>query len=173
MAQGDVTLRLGTEAALTVSPASLASSTTRVAGRESTAIACASVTPANPVDFIVAGKITLGTSPTAGKVVQVWVYASYNDTPTYPDSFTGSDSARSATSENVRDAALKLGAVGVSDATTGRVLWLAPFSVAALFGGNLPQAWGIWIVHDTGVALDATAGNHAFWYTPVYANVAP
>jgi hypothetical protein len=168
MAQGDVKLEHGASAALTISLGGLASSATRVAGRESSA-----VTTGDWLDALVGGKVKLGTAPTVSKVVQVWVYASIEDTPIYPDVLDGTDSAETLTSENVRDAALKLGAIAVSDATTGLDLYIAPFSVAALFGGVLPKFWGIFVVHDTGVALDATGSNHFFHYTPVYGHVAP
>ena len=41
-----------------------------------------------------------------------------------------------------------------------------PFSVAAAFGGLLPQRWGIVIVNNTGATLDASVG--AAEYQGVY-----
>jgi hypothetical protein len=36
------------------------------------------------------------------------------------------------------------------------------------FGGTMPEKCVLFIVHNTGVALNATAGNHAFYATGVY-----
>lgn len=169
MASGDVTLKRGTSVALTITLGSLASSSTRVAGRESTA-----VTPADPViDHLVGGKVTVGTAPTVNKQIDVWVYAELDDAPAYPDTITGADGARTLTSENVRNAALVLARSIQVDATSDRLYYIAPFSVAELFGGKLPGHWGLFVTHDTGVALNATGSNHVLKTTPVYANVTP
>ena len=37
-------------------------------------------------------------------------------------------------------------------------------SVANLFGGLMPAKWGVWVLNNSGVALNATAGNHAIKY---------
>lgn len=168
MAAGDVTLKRGSSVALTITLASLATSSSRTGGRESTA-----VTTTEPVvDYLVAGKITTGTTPTVGKQIDVWVYASHNDTPTYPDVIDGTDSDEAITSENVRNAAMRLAVSIVIDNTSDRTYPFAPFSVAALFGGVLPKTWGVFVTHDTAVNLNSTGGNHVIDYTPVYANVA-
>lgn len=164
MAAGDITTKYGASAAITIAPASLATSATRVAGVESDV-----VTPAAPsTDHLVGGKITTGTTPTAGKQIDVWVGAPIDDTPTYPDVFDGTGSAETVTSENVRNAALRLATTIVIDSTSDRTYWIAPFSVAALFGGVLPPKYFLFIAHDTAANLNATGGNHSFKYTPVY-----
>lgn len=163
---GDILHEWGASAAYTITLTSLATSASKVAGRESTAI---SHTTADPLDYLVGGKVTTGTSPTAGKTIDVWVYASIDDTPTYPDVFDGTDSAETATSENVRNSALKLLASMIVDATSDRTYWFGPTGIAQLFGGALPKNHGLFVVHDTGVNLNATAANHALSYTPVFA----
>lgn len=169
MSAGDVTLKRGSSAALTITLASLATSSTFVAGRESTAISTGEPT----IDYLLAGTIMVGTTPTAGTQIQVWAYGSFSDTPTYPDTIDGSDSAETITSIGIRNAALALAAVMDVDATTSdRAYYFAPRSVAALFGGVLPKTWGIWVTHNTGVNLNATGGNHVISATPVYMNVA-
>jgi hypothetical protein len=168
LAAGDVTLKRGTSSALTITLASLATSASRVAGQESTAVATAE--PA--VDYLVAGKITTGTSPTVSKQIDVWIYASLEDDPIYPDVFDGTDSAETVTSENVRNAALRLLATILVDSTSDRTYPFGPCSVAALFGGVLPTHWGVFVTHDTAVNLNSTGSNHAIYVTPVYANVA-
>lgn len=148
-----------------IDPEGLATSTTRTVGVESAAI----LNTANLyLDALVGGKITTGTSPTAGKQVDVWVYAAYKDTPTYPDTIDGTKSGETITSENVRNAAMKLGASIIVDATSDRTYFVAPFSIAELFGGVLPTHWGLFVAHDTAVNLHATNTNHEFWHTGVY-----
>lgn len=164
----DIKAKYGSSAALTITLASLPTSSTRVAGRESTVIDNSSNVY---LDALVGGKITTGTSPTVDKSIEVWVYASVDDTPTYPDVLDGTDSDETFTgsSVNVRNGAVKLGAVVTVDSTSDRTYWIAPFSVAALFGGILPKRWGLWVTHDTGVNLNSNGSNHALSYTPVYA----
>lgn len=167
-AAGDVTLKRGSSGTMTITLASLAESNTRVAGRESDVI-----TTAEPaIDYQVGGKITTGTSPTAGKQIDIWVYASINDTPDYPDVFDGTDSAETVTSESVRNSALKHLHTIVVDATSNWTYWFGPLSIAALFGGQLPKHFGIFVTHDTDADLNSTGGNHAISYRPVYANIA-
>jgi hypothetical protein len=45
-----------------------------------------------------------------------------------------------------------------------------PFSVAAAFGGVLPDHWGIVIENKTGATLDASIGSS--WYQGVFQTVA-
>jgi hypothetical protein len=167
-AAGDVKVQYGASAALTLTLASLATSSSRTTGRESTAVA----TTGTVVDYLVGGKITTGTTPTVDKQIDVWVYAAVEDDPIYPDVFDGTDSAETVTSENVRNGALRLATSIRIDGTSDRTYWIAPFSVAQLFGGHLPTHWGVFVAHDTAVNLNATGGNHAIYYTPVYYNVA-
>jgi hypothetical protein len=50
---------------------------------------------------------------------------------------------------------------------TNKVYRWGPYSVANAFGGFMPSRWGVWIVHGTGVNLNATAANHEVVYIPV------
>lgn len=148
--------------AITISLASLASSTSW-AGRASTAI---NNTTNLDLDHLVSGVIKLGTTPTAAKRVSVYVYAPLkivSGTPTYPDGITGTDANKTMTSESVAIAALRWLWTGKTDATTGLVLPMPQCSIADAFGG-MPPYWGLFVVHDSVAALDATAGNHYFHY---------
>lgn len=164
----DVKIAYAASAAMTITLASLATSSTRVAGQESTAV---SNTTNKYLDYLVAGKVTTGTTPTDAKQIDVWVYASYEDTPTYPDVFDGTDSAETATSAGVLAGGLILAASISTNNTSDRTYPVAPFSIASLFGGRMPKYFGIFVTHDTGVNLNATGGNHAFWQTGVYETV--
>lgn len=154
--------------ALTIDLSSLADDNTNgIAGRESTAV---DNTTNLDLDHIVSGFITAGTSPTASRTIEIWIYAPVSTsagTPTYPDVFDGTDSAETATSRNVLMGALKLAATLTVDSTSNRVYPVAPFSIAALFGGALPKFWGLFVINRTGVALHATGGNHVLHYERV------
>ena len=106
---------MAASAAYTITLASLATSSTLVAGRESTSV---SNTTNLYLDYGIAGLITVGTTPTVNTIIEVWAYGSLNDTPTYPDVFDGTDSAETVTSVAIKQASLALLAVLNVDATT-------------------------------------------------------
>jgi hypothetical protein len=164
----DVKIAYAASAAITITLASLATSSTRVAGRESTAI---NNTSNKYLDYLVAGKVTTGTSPTDAKQIDIWVYASFEDSPTYPDVLDGTDSDETMTSAGVLAGACVLAASISTNNTSDRTYWIAPFSVAALFGGRMPKHFGIFVTHDTGVNLNSTGSNHAFWQTGIFETV--
>lgn len=147
--------------ALTATLTGLATSSTLVAGRESTAV---NNTSNVDEDHLVSGKITVGTSPTGGRI-EVWAYAPISiasGTPTYPK-VTGSDAAVTFDSRNQAIGALRLLWSQPSDTTSDRTYYMPPTSVRDAFG-ELPPYWGIVVMHSTGVQLNATASNHAFHY---------
>lgn len=153
--------------AITISLASLASSTSW-AGQASTAI---DNTTNVDLDHLVSGVIKLGTSPTASKTVNVFAYAPVKivtGTPTYPDSITGTDAAKTMTSPNVAQACLRWLWTGNTDATTGLNLFMPPTSIAQVFGA-IPPFWGLFVYHDSVAALDSTSGNHYFHYERIQA----
>lgn len=162
----DIKAKFGSSAAFTITLASLATDSDKTAGRESAVIDNSSNLY---LDALVGGKITTGTSPTANKSIDIWVYAAIDDTPTYPDVLDGTDSDEDFSTPERRNAAVRLGATAIVTSTSDTAYWFAPFSVAALFGGVLPKRWGLFVTHDTGVNLNSTGGNHALSYTPVYA----
>jgi len=162
-----IKIAYGSSSALTVTLASLATSSTFLAGRESTVI---DNTSNLYLDYLLSGKITTGTSPTDAKEIRVYVYALMEDS-TYPDVFDGTDSDETVTSTQIRDSALKLAAVIATNNTSDRTYPFSPISVAALFGGTLPKKFGVFVTHNTAVNLNSTAGNHAIYITPVYQTV--
>jgi len=146
--------------ALTITLASLANdSTNLLAGRESTAVD--NGTNIYP-DVHVAGRITTGTSPTAGNTIEVWAYGSIDDVPNtvaYPGGVTGSDANLTFASMNKKRAALRPVARITVDATSDRSYDFAEVSIARLFNG-VPRHWGIFVINGSGVALNSTTGNH-------------
>lgn len=141
-----------TEASLTITLASLASSTAGV-GRQSTMVDNSTLRYKRVRVFI---KIKLGTSPTSAKGVYVYALrGDKNATPHRTDGAGASDAALTVLNAPI------LGVLGdkSSGAATGDVL-----QGEFILEDPGPE-WGIAIVHDTGVALDATAGNHWARYT--------
>lgn len=161
------TINYGASSALTLTLAGLATSSTLLVGRESTAI---DNTSTKALDYLVQGKVTVGTSPTAGRI-EVWVYGSEDGT-NYPDVIDGTDSDETLTSDGIKFSALRLGAAIVTETTSDRTYPVAPFSVASLFGGVCPRKWGLFVTHNTVAALNATGSNHAFTATPIKTDVA-
>lgn len=155
----------GSSAALTITLASLATSSNKIVGRESTAV---DNTTTLALDYLVSGKITTGTSPTTGKTIDVWVGALADDT-TWPGVLDGTDSDETFADAPIRNATLALACTMVTNATSDTTYWFKAFSVAQLFGGVLPKKFVVFVTHDTAVNLNSTAGNHAIWATPVFA----
>jgi len=148
--------------------ASLASDTTLLSGWE---LAAVDNTANLDIDHLVSGMITTGTTPTVSTRIEVWAYASWktaSGTPSYPDVLDGTDSAETLTSSNVKNGMLRLVASLTVDATTARAYYFAPVSIASLFGA-MPKFWGLFIVHNTAVALNATGGNHVIEYERIQA----
>ena len=146
----------------------LASSTTVV--REGTVI---DNTTNKYDDALLSGKITVGTTPTSGTPIYVYVYAILDDTPTYPDTLAGSDADRTLTSVGVGQGFLKVAAVlNVDSTTSNRAYAFGPIAVAQFFGGVLPLKWGVAVSNQSGVALNSTAGLHFIKYIGVKYDVA-
>lgn len=150
----------GTATALTMTLASLASDTNLLAGRESTAV---DNSTDDAIDALVGGKVTTGTTPTASRQIEVWLYGSWDGT-LFSGGCTGSDGNLTFASEK---SLLRLGVVISTDATSNHTYEWGPISVAAAFGGVMPRKWGVYIVQNTGAALNATAGNHEVKYSTV------
>jgi hypothetical protein len=148
-------------AALTITLTGLATSSTLVAGRESTAVDNRSNVDE---DHLVSGKITVGTSPTGGRI-EVWAYAPISigsGTPAYGKA-TGTDAAITFDSRNQLLSAMRPIWSTAVDAVSNREFYIPPTSIREAFG-ELPARWGIVVVHSSGVNLHATAANHALHY---------
>jgi len=159
------TISYTTATTITCSVASVASSSTWVAGQESNEI---DNTTNKYDDALVQGKITVGTTPTASTLILVYVWGSDTSAATTNlDTIDGVDSTETLTSAGVRDGFLKLAAsINVDATTSNRSYWFGPFSVADLFG-QVPRFWGLFVTHNTGANLNSTAGNHSFTYTGI------
>lgn len=150
----------GAAVTLTITLASLASDTNLIAGRQSTIVDISSSTI---MDAQIGGKITTGTTPTTARQIELWAFGSYDGT-TYGAGAGATDANFSPTGEKTL---MRLLAVIDTDATSNHIYEFGPVSLAEAFGGLPPRKFGVFVVHNTGVALHATGGNHEIKYTPV------
>lgn len=150
--------------------ASLASSSTFVAGVESSLI---DNTTTKYPDFLLSGHVKAGTTPTVLTEARMYVVAIEDDS-VWPDVFDGTNSAETVTSAEILDAIAALaGRAVVNSTTTGRVYAFKPVSVASLFGGVCPAKFVVFIAHNMVAALDSTAGSHVFTVKGVYYSITP
>lgn len=161
----DIKIAYQTDQTLTNAIESLATSSTWVGGYESAWIDNATNLYA---DYLITGKVTVGTSPTASTEIRIYVVTSTEDGTTYPDVFDGTTSAETVTSEGVRDGFAKLAAVLRVDSTTSDRGYPFAFSVASLFGGVCPREFCLFTTHNTGVNLNSTGSNQVTKYRGVY-----
>lgn len=165
----DIKFAYASSAAFTITLASLATSATFVAGREGTAV---SNTTNKYLDYLIGGKITTGTTPTAAKEIRIYAYASVDDTPIYPDVLDGTDSAETITSADILDAMLPLIGSTATSSSSDIAYWFKAVGLAQFFGGLIPKNFGLFVAHNTGVNLNSTGGNHVLSHTGVYATSA-
>ncbi len=158
--------KYGSKTTLTAAVASLASDTNLLAGIESSVI---DNTTDGFDDILVSGKATTGTSPTASRQIEVWAVAW--DGANWPDVFDGTTSGETITSSDIKNSICKAVAIMSTNATSDRTYHFTGASLRAAFNGELPSKVVLFIVHNTGVALNATAGNHEFSYAGTYPQV--
>jgi len=165
----DRKLAYASVSAPTFTLASLGTSSTLVAGRESDAV---DNTTTKYLDFSVTWKVTTGTSPTASKTIELWVIPLVDGSTTYPDVFDGTDSAEIVTSRDILRACGRLAASVLTSATSDQPYWLNCPSIAELFGGFVPEKFTFFVTQDTAVNLNATSGNHVGYMRGLYETIA-
>jgi hypothetical protein len=152
---------------LTITLASLASDTSLLTGRESAVI---DNTANLYLDFLISGKITAGTSPTAARSIEVWAVGSWDGT-NWPDVFDGTESAETITSADIKASVCRFVAAMATANTSDRAYHFGPVSLASAFGGTLPPKVVLFVTHSTGQNLNSTAGNHQIRLQPVYQTI--
>lgn len=131
---------------VTITTDSLGSSTT--AGRESSVV---DNTSTLYQDALVTFKIVYPNSaPANHKGIYVFAYAWDGTDYTYPVAGSG-DAA--VTLDDITTTAYQLPQIGFIPAVQNKTLKSRPFSVAAAFGGVLPQKWGIVVLNYSGQTL--------------------
>lgn len=149
----------GTSTAMTITLTSLASSTTLVAGRESTVV---DNTGALAIDYHVGGKIRAGAgTPIAGSI-EIWAAGSYDGT-TFSGIVGTGDAALTLTNEKPQ---MSLLAVIAVDTTASHTYEWGPVSLCQKMGLLFPpKKWGIFVTHNSSATLSATAADHEIKYT--------
>lgn len=143
---------------VTITLASLASSSGLTSGRAGTAIDLASLASGTvPLDMMLAGTIMTGTSPTAG-VIQVWLAGSIDNTV-----WSGNlPSTNGAATPVPIGGGLALAATMLTTATSNQAYPFLTRSLGAIFGGGwAPRYVNVFVTHNTVAALNATGGNHS------------
>jgi hypothetical protein len=107
------------------------------------------------LDALVTATIKSGSaSTTSTGTVAIYAYGTVDGGTTYTEGATGSDAGITLTSPtNARLIGL-INMVANSTTYTG-----GPFSVAAAFGGTLPQKWGVIVLNSSGGTFDATTAS--------------
>jgi hypothetical protein len=143
--------------AITFDLSSLATSSTFVAGRESTQI---DNTSTQYIDCIVNVKGITGhasTAPTVGQMIQLYVWGADTSLATTAiDVLDGTDSAETLGHVSVLNSLRFAAAPTVTVATAALLYYIQPFSVASLFGGVMPKFWGLFVAHNHTGALGAS-----------------
>lgn len=136
----------------------LASSSSFLAGRESNEVDNSSNLFRNAMVF---GRFIVGTTPTIPCQLNVYVWgADVSLGTTAIDVLDGTDSNETLTNTTVLNSALVLAASKSILVNTSNLTYdIAPFSVAPLFGGDMPKFWGLFIAHNMTAALKTDAGN--------------
>lgn len=157
----------GATTAITMDLTGLTSSTTFIAGRESSELNNTS----NLYDEVyVSGRFIVGTTPTLPCQANIYLWGSpVSLGSTAIDVLDGTDSAETLTNTTVLTNSIVLARfcpilVNTSDTT----YYVSPFAVSPFFGGVLPQFWGIFFSHNMTAALKTDAGNtNSFQYTGI------
>ena len=169
MASGDVKLVYAASSALTQTNLDgLASSASHVAGWESGEI---DNTSNLYLDYRVTATLTVESAGLSAGQIRMYLVGPLNDT-TWPTPFDGTESAETIADSEQRDAICRLAASTDTDTGASEVYYLECPSVAAVFGGNLPKKFVVFITQSTGAALETTGDPNQVYVTGVYANVA-
>jgi hypothetical protein len=114
-------------------------------------------------DALLSVRLKTGTT-TANTYIQVYVFATVSGGTRYTGGAGATDAAYTMVAQSPL---IPIGRIGVPD-TTARTYDAGPWSVAACFGGSLPDHWGVVIDNESGANLDSTAGNHVVEYQGVF-----
>lgn len=165
------TVNYSSNTTITMDLANLGTSSIFVAGRESSQI---DNTTNKYMDCLVSGTISVGTTPTANTVINIYVWGADTSLATTPlDVLDGTDSAETLSNIGILQALRFGNSISVPVTTSDFAYIVLPFSIAALFGGIMPKFWGLYVAHNTGVNLRNNAVNtNSFEYVGVKYDVA-
>ena len=115
------------------------------------------------LDALVTVEVKSNSSSTSATgYVNVYAYGSSDGGSSYDDRIAGTDGAYTPSVTPVHLALIGVITLNANSKTTQRT-----FPVAAAFGGQLPQHWGIVVDNESGATLDASTGSA--WYQGIQA----
>lgn len=163
------TINYGSNTSITFDVSSLGTSSTFVAGRESSEV---DNTTNKYIDCIVTCDGINGhasTAPTVGQMIQLYAWGSDVSLATTPiDVLDGTDSAETLGHVSVLNSLRFVAAPLVTVATANLKYWIMPFSIAALFDGVMPKFWGLYLAHNHTGALAASQSSIWSYYGVKY-----
>lgn len=154
----------GADTAITFDVSSLGTSSTFVAGRESTQVDNTS----NKFDdvTITCDGITghASTAPTVGQYIGLWLWGSdVSLATTAIDVLDGTDSAETLGHVSVLNSLKLVATPTVTVATAALKYYIMPFSVVMVLG-HMPKFWGLYLAHNhTGALAAAQSGIWSYY----------
>lgn len=146
-----------TDTAITFDISSLGTSSTFVAGRESSEIDNTTNKYNDVIVFVKGITGHASTAPTVGQMIQLYVWGSTVSLATTAiDVLDGVDSAETLSHVSVLNSLKFVAAPAVTVATAGLLYYIQPFSVAQRFGGVMPPFWGLFLSHNHTGSLAAS-----------------
>lgn len=121
-------------------------------------------------DIIVNILTTTGTSPTDARRIEIWAIAA-DASGNYPDVFDGTTSSETISSATMKANICQLVVSFATTSTSDQKYRRNGISLRQVFGGVLPGRCVLFQTHNTGVALNSTAANHAMTYQFVTAEI--
>ncbi len=112
------------------------------------------------LDYLVSARIQAsGAGLTAGEI-RAWIITKMSDVM-WPGSIDGIEGKKTAPldDENGTNAGARIGSIATTDTSASQVYYLAPFSVASLFGGVCPERFVVAITQSTVANLPPTGHN--------------
>lgn len=149
--------------AITFDISSLGTSSTFIAGRESTQIDNTSTMYDDCLVTVDGITGHASTAPAVGQMIVLYAWGADTSLGTTAiGALDGTDSAETITVELLQ--ALRfVAAPSVLATTAGLVYYIQPFSIAQLFGGVMPKFWGLYLAHNhTGALAASQSGLFSF-----------
>jgi hypothetical protein len=116
------------------------------------------------MDALVGGSIQTGTTPTVNTTIDIYAFGQYDGSAEFTAGAGASDAVYTADGE---EGLLKFVTSIVVDADSDIDYEWGPIAIAPVFGGVLPQRWGLVCENNTGAALNGTGTNNELLYTGI------
>jgi hypothetical protein len=116
------------------------------------------------LDSLVGGNVQVGTTPTVDTTLDFYTYGQYNTSADFTGGASGTDSAYTPDGE---ETLFRLLTSIVVDVTSDQEYEWGPVAVAPLYGGWLPQRYGLLMQNNTVATTNATGTNNGTFYTGI------